>query len=96
MPSHQKSASAITGRNGLDDMYSDDLKSMTQELLRTLSNIDLEHASELDRLARSTADKELKRYIKDKISARHHERREPYVALLSELRRHQYGLSLVA
>jgi hypothetical protein len=96
MPSHQKNASTTTERNVLNGMYSDDLKSMMQELLRTLSNIDLQHASELDRLDRSATDKELKQHIKSKIRARHHERREPYVALLSELRLHQVNLSLVA
>jgi uncharacterized protein HemY len=67
-----------------------------QELLRTLANIDLHHNSEMERLEQSATDTELKQYIKDKIRARHQERREPYVQLLSELRRHQHSLSFVA
>jgi hypothetical protein len=96
VPSHQINASTTSEKNILDGMYTDDLRSMMQELLQTLSNIDLQHTSELDRLDRSATDKELKQHIKDKIRARHHERREPYVALLSELRRHQHNLSVIA
>jgi hypothetical protein len=96
MPTHQKNASAARMTNEHMGMYSNELQSMMQDLLRTLANIDLEYNSELERLDRSATDDELKQYIKDKIRARHRERREPYVNLLSEIRRQQHNLAFTA
>jgi hypothetical protein len=63
---------------------------MMQELLRTLANIDCQHEDELNKLKRSTTDEELKKHIKEKLLERHRERREPYVSLLTELRKQQH------
>jgi hypothetical protein len=70
--------------------YSPNIHSMMQELLRTLANIDCQHEDELHKLKRSTTDEELKKYIKEKLLERHRERREPYVSLLTELRKQQH------
>lgn len=76
--------------------YSPNIQAMMQELLRTLANIDFQHEAEMDRLKQSATDEELKKYIKEKLLARHRERREPYVNLLAELRQHQHRMSFAA
>jgi hypothetical protein len=62
--------------------------SMMSEVLNTLRNIDLQHDAELQQLENSSADEELKNDIRGKLLAKHRERREPYVELLTELRKH--------
>jgi hypothetical protein len=96
MPANQEHVSANNALKIRNGMYSDDIQSMMQDLLRTLANLDFQHEDELDKLERSATDEELKKYIKEKILARHRERREPYVDLLAELHRQQYKLSFVA
>ncbi len=61
---------------------------MMSEVLQTLKNIDLQHDSELQQLENSGTDEELKNDIRGKLLAKHRERREPYVELLAELRKH--------
>ena len=61
---------------------------MMQEVVHTLRNIDFQQDAELERLETSSTDEELKNYIRGKLLARHRERREPYVELLTELRKH--------
>ena len=62
--------------------------SMMSEVLKTLRNIDLQHGAELQQLENSSTDEEVKNDIRAKLVARHRERREPYVELLTELRMH--------
>jgi len=62
--------------------------SMMSEVLKTLRNIDLQHGAELQQLENSSADEELKNDIRGKLLTKHRERREPYVELLTELRKH--------
>jgi len=76
--------------------YSSDIQVMMQELLRTLANIDFQHEIEMEKLKQSATDEELKKYIKEKLLARHRERREPYINLLAELRQHQHRMSFAA
>jgi hypothetical protein len=61
---------------------------MISEVLHTLKSIDLRHDAELAQLENSNTDDELKNDIRGKLLARHRERREPYVELLTELRKH--------
>ena len=61
---------------------------MMSEVLDTLKNIDLQHDAELQQLENSSTDDELKNDIRGKLLAKHRERREPYVELLTELRKH--------
>ena len=61
---------------------------MMSEVLHTLKNIDLQHDAELQQLENSSTVDELKNDIRGKLLAKHRERREPYVELLTELRKH--------
>jgi hypothetical protein len=61
---------------------------MMSEVLQTLKNIDVQHEMELQQLENSSTDDELKNDIRSKLLAKHRERREPYVELLTELRKH--------
>ena len=79
-----------------DHAYSPSIDSMMREVLHTLRNIDFQHDAELERLEISRTDEELKSYIKGKLLAKHRARREPYVELLAELRKHQHRTALVA
>ncbi len=79
--------------NGTD---SPSIDSMMREVLHMLGNIDFEYEVEFDRIEKSTIDQDVKSYIKKKIIAAHHERREPYVELLTKLRQRQHRLSYQA
>jgi hypothetical protein len=74
-------------------MYSPTIESMMMEIVHTLGNIDSQNDAELEQLEKSRTDEELKNYIKGKLLARHRERRDPYVELLAELRKHHYRLA---
>ena len=76
--------------NGAD---SPSIDSMMREVLHMLGNIDFEYEVELDRIDKGPTDQDVKAYIKKKIIAAHHERREPYVELLAKLRQRQHRLS---
>ncbi len=69
---------------------------MMWKVLHTLRNIYVQQDAELEQLETSSTDEELMNYIRGKLLARHHERREPYVELLSELRKHQPRLAVTA
>ena len=77
-------------------MYSPSLDLMMKEVARTLGNIDFEHQVELEKVERSASAKELKQYIREKLRASHHERRQPYVDLLNQLWMQQRGHSFAA
>ena len=62
--------------------------SMIDEALLTLKSLDIQHDAELEQLEKSGIDEELKNDIRAKLLAKHRERREPYVELLTELRKH--------
>ena len=77
-------------------MYSPSLDLMMKEVARTLGNIDFEHQVELEKVERSASAKERKQYIREKLRAAHHERRQPYVDLLNRLWMQQRGQSIAA
>jgi len=62
--------------------------SMMSDVLQTLRSIDFQHDAELSQLENSSTDEALKNDIRGKLLAKHRERREPYVELLTELRKH--------
>jgi hypothetical protein len=85
--------------NRYQELYSQDTDSpsidaMMREVLHMLGNIDFEYEIEVDRLEKSATDRELKHFIQRRIRAAHHERREPYVELLTTLRQRQHRLSV--
>jgi len=82
--------------NNHNRMYSPNIDSMMREVLHMLGNIDFQHEVEMEKLEKSSTDQELKKYIKEKIRAAYRERREPYVSLLTELRKQQHRLSFAA
>jgi hypothetical protein len=87
-------ANSATQRQYWTDSSATDL--MMRKVLHTLRNIDVQQDAELERLETSSTDEELKNYIRGKLLARHRERREPYVELLGELRKHQPRLAVTA
>lgn len=76
--------------------FSPSVASMIREVLHTLGNIDCQHQLELDRLETSNTDQSLKNDIRNKLVLRHHERRKPYVELLTVLRQQQHRLAQAA
>ena len=66
-------------------MYSSQLQPQMQDVLRRLADIDFEHDVALDRLEESARDATVKRQLAERLRARHLERREPYVRMLSDL-----------
>lgn len=72
--------------------YSPTIDSMMREVLHTLGNIDFQYDAELEQLEQSSTDNDLKNSIRGKLLAKHRERREPYVELLTDLRKHQHCL----
>ena len=77
-------------------MYSPSLDLMMKEVARTLGHIDFDHQVELEKVEKSASAKELKQYIREKLRAAHHERRQPYVDLLNQLWMQQRGQSFAA
>jgi hypothetical protein len=90
---------AYPKQNNYKELYRKDctdtpsIDAMMREVLHMLGNIDFENKVELDKVETSPRDQELKAYIKTKIKAAHHERREPYMELLTTLRQRQHRLS---
>jgi hypothetical protein len=73
----------IVGENQSFDLYG-----LWQNMSRTLSNLDFEHQHEIQRVERGRTDPMLKKQILENLQRRHRERRQPYVALVAELRKH--------
>lgn len=67
-----------------------------REVLHTLGDIDFQHAADLERLEASHTDEAVRRHVREKLLARHRERREPYVKVLHGLRRHRHRQALAA
>lgn len=76
--------------------YSPAIDMMMREVLQTLGDIDFQHQVELEKLETTTTDQELKRHIVEKIKAAHRKRREPYVDILTTLRKKQHRLAFAA
>lgn len=77
-------------------MYSVQLTSLMREVLQTLGNIDFAHQVEIEKVENSRSDEALKDDIKDKLHRAHQQRRQPYVDLLTQLKRHQHHQSFAA
>jgi hypothetical protein len=70
------------------EAQSPNIASLINDVSQTLGNIDFEHSLAMMNLEVSRSSDDQKRFIRGKLVAQHRERREPYVTLLSELRRH--------
>ena len=68
-------------------VYNPSVYSMMQELVEALESIDHHHDAELSRLENSVTEEELKKYIRGKLLTYHREKREPYIELLTQLRK---------
>lgn len=68
-------------------IYSPNLQPLIQSILSTLANIDYEYEAEKNKISTRTADINLKIKVLEKLKARHHERREPYIVQLSILQK---------
>jgi hypothetical protein len=84
MPLHERDAAV--GVRYAPRMYPPELQPMIQDTLHTLANIDFEHETDVTRLIESSMSPALKASVMQKLVARHRERREPYVQLLTSLR----------
>ena len=72
------------------------IDAMMREVLHRLGDIDFQYDLELDKAEMHASTHEVKDHIKRRIRAAHHERREPYVELLTTLRQRQHRLSYQA
>jgi hypothetical protein len=87
MQNHQHVSSALNRLiGGAERPF--DLHTLLQSMSRALSNLDFEHQHEVQRLERGRTNPALKKQIIDNLKRRHRERRQPYVALITELRSH--------
>jgi hypothetical protein len=85
---NQQPISSALNRLIVGENQSFDLYGLWQNTSRTLSNLDFEHQHEMQRVERSRTDPMLKKQILENLQRRHRERRQPYVALIAELRKH--------
>ncbi len=88
-------------KNHYRELYRSDtdtpsIDAMMREVLHMLGNIDFEYEVELDKADLHASSEDVKEHIKKRIRAAHHERREPYVELLTILRQQQHRLALAA
>lgn len=86
--SHQHHGSSALDRLVVGANRSFDLNTLLQDTARTLSNLDFEYRHEVQRLENSRTDPTLKKQIAESLMSRHRERRQPYVMLVAELRKH--------
>jgi hypothetical protein len=85
---NQQHVSSALNRLIVGATQSFDLGGLLQSTSRTLSNLDFEHQHEMQRVERGRTDAMLKKQILENLQRRHRERRQPYVALIAELRKH--------
>jgi hypothetical protein len=68
-------------------MYSPNLQPLIQTLLSALADIDFEYECEREKIDRNTLDLPTKTRLLDRLKARHHERRMPYIRQLAILQK---------
>ena len=73
-------------------MYSPHLQPLLQTLLSALADIDFEYECEREKLDGNPLDLPTKTRLLDKLKARHHERRMPYVRQLAILQKRMSDL----
>jgi hypothetical protein len=69
----------------LPRIYSPTFQPLLQSLLATLADIDFDYEQERAQLSRTSPDTNIKIRALEKLKARHHERRQPYVQQLAIL-----------
>ena len=67
--------------------YSPDDEVLLKSLLTTLADIDFDYEQERERVRSSTEDANLRSRVLQKLSDKHHQRREPYLQHLTMLQR---------
>jgi hypothetical protein len=73
-------------------IYSPNLQPLLQTLLSALADIDFEYECEREKLDGNPLDLPTKTRLLDKLEARHHERRMPYVRQLAILQKRMSDL----
>jgi hypothetical protein len=73
--------------SSLARMYSPNLQPLIQTLLSALADIDFEYECEREKIDRNTLDLPTKTRLLDRLKARHHERRMPYIRQLAILQK---------
>lgn len=71
----------------VDDLITYETSPLVASIVQTLSQIDLEHQSEIERLQASQTAPEVKWLVAERLKERHRERREPYIRALAKLHR---------
>ncbi len=77
-------------------MYSAKLDLMIRDVLHALGDVDFEHQLDIERIAQSVDDEELKGQMINKANVEHQLNRQPYVDLLNKLRMQQHRRSFAA
>jgi hypothetical protein len=73
-------------------MHSPTLQPLLQSLLATLADIDFDYEQEREKLSSTSPDANIKIRALEKLKARHHERRQPYIQQLSVLQQQMMEL----
>jgi hypothetical protein len=76
----------------LPRMYSPTFQPLLQSLLATLADIDLDYEQERAQLSNTLPDTNIKIRALEKLKARHHERRQPYIQQLAILQKRMMEL----
>jgi hypothetical protein len=76
----------------LPRMYSPTFQPLLQSLLATLADIDLDYEQERAQLSNTSPDTNIKIRALEKLKARHHERRQPYIQQLAILQKRMMEL----
>src|SRR4051794_14780581 len=76
----------------LPKIYSPTYQPLLQSLLATLADIDFDYEKEREKLSTTAPDANIKIRALEKLKARHHERREPYIQQLAILQRRMMEL----
>ena len=76
----------------LPRMYPPTVQPLLQSLLATLADIDFDYEQEREKLSNTSPDANLKIRALEKLKARHHERRRPYIQQLAILQKRMMEL----
>lgn len=84
-------------RNNYKEIYAKPpgIDAMMREVMQRLGDIDFEYAVEVEKLQNGTSHPRLKPAIEARIRSAHHDRREPYVELLTALKLRQQRLAFL-
>ena len=92
MPAHIERRSSQSGPDAAR-LYPWELLPSLQPLLAALTDIDFEHASDVETIRNSSVDEWLKHTVIRRLEERHRQRRAPYVAQLERLEKRMQALA---